>query len=64
MDSGGKIVEEQAITMASKNLEILLGVSGKDEDADLVATMGSGLLDPSSRVVSIISPRGGKVDLL
>ncbi|KAE9395829.1 carbohydrate esterase family 9 protein [Gymnopus androsaceus JB14] len=64
LDSGGKIVEEQAITMASKNLEILLGVSGKDEDADLVATMGSGLLDPSSRVVSIISPRGGKVDLL
>ncbi|KAF9069767.1 composite domain of metallo-dependent hydrolase [Rhodocollybia butyracea] len=64
LDSDGKISEEQAIAMASTNLEILLGVSGRAEDADLVATEGGGLLDPSSRVVSILSPRSRKVDLL
>lgn len=49
--------------MASSNLEKLLGVSMQAEDADLIATMGGDILDPGSKVVSVLSARSGRVDL-
>ncbi|KAI0690097.1 composite domain of metallo-dependent hydrolase [Cytidiella melzeri] len=65
LDAGGRISKTQAISMGSTNVAKLLG--GKVEianDHDLVATEGGDLLDFSSKVRAVISPRRGVVDLL
>jgi hypothetical protein len=65
LDAGGSISKAQAIAIASTNVAKLLG--GKvvvADDYELVATEGGDLLDFSSKVKAIISPRRGLVDLL
>jgi hypothetical protein len=45
-------------------LEKLLGVREIDEEtADLVATEGGSIFDQSSKVVGVISPKRGFVDI-
>jgi hypothetical protein len=48
----------------SSNIDKLLGVSAKPEDADLVATRGGDLLSFEGKVVAVISPRREIVDLI
>ena len=67
IDAGGAISKAQAMAIGSTNVEKLLG--GKVEtalsaDVDLVATEGGDLLDFTSKVKAVISPRRGLVDLL
>ena len=50
--------------MASVNVETLLGAHQDPADADLVATSGGDLLSFEGKVVAIISPRRGLVDIL
>lgn len=49
------------MALASVNLEDLLGI--KAENNDLVATRGGSLLDFEGKVIGIISPGRGVVDL-
>ncbi|KAJ4473612.1 carbohydrate esterase family 9 protein [Lentinula aciculospora] len=63
LDSNGRISTEKALSMASINLEMLLGVSTEAKNIDLVATIGGNLLDESSKVVAILSPRSKTVDI-
>ena len=58
----GKISEAEALATGSVNLEKLLGVD--EINTDLVVTQGGNLLDPSSKIVAIISERKEAVDLL
>ncbi|EKM54380.1 uncharacterized protein PHACADRAFT_123385 [Phanerochaete carnosa HHB-10118-sp] len=65
IDAGGEISRAQAMAIASTNVEKLLG--GKVEAAwagDLVATEGGDLLDFNSKVVAVLSPKRGAVNLL
>lgn len=53
------------MALASTNVEKLLGGKVEIEDQyELVATEGGDLLDFSSKVRAVISPRRGFVDLL
>ncbi|KAJ3745366.1 carbohydrate esterase family 9 protein [Lentinula detonsa] len=63
LDSDGRINKEQALSMASVNLEKLLGASAQAENTDFVATVGGDLLDPTSQVVAILSQRSERVDI-
>ncbi|KAF7973858.1 hypothetical protein HWV62_14062 [Athelia sp. TMB] len=60
---GGKISFEAAYAMASINIEKLLGVDTYSNHGELVATSGEGLLSFEAKVLGIISPRRGLVDL-
>ncbi|TFY76655.1 hypothetical protein EWM64_g7357 [Hericium alpestre] len=71
VDAGGRISNEQAMAMASLNLERLLGIDSlwateQDEDVggDIVAYEGGGALDMRSKVVAVISSRKSTVDLV
>ncbi|KAF6762097.1 hypothetical protein DFP72DRAFT_802686 [Ephemerocybe angulata] len=65
LESNGRIQEHQAYALVTTDLENLLGVRGIDEEtADLVATAGGSIFDQSSKVVGIISPKRGFVDIL
>lgn len=66
---GRRLSEAEAIALGSTNLEKLLGgrdesLSGTVPTRDMVVTQGGGLLDFGSKVVAVISPRRGVVDLL
>jgi hypothetical protein len=63
LSADGKIPKEEAIALASTNLEKVLGAEVGVESADLVATRGGDLLDMSSQVVAVISPSRDIVDL-
>lgn len=52
------------MAIASSNVEKLLGGKGEEDMYELVATEGGDLLDPSSKVRAVISPKRGLVDLL
>lgn len=65
IEADGKISMKQAMALGSTNVEALLG--GDVETGgrgDLVAVQGGTLLDMSSKVVAVISPRRSLVDLL
>lgn len=62
METGGNISRVETLALASVNLEILLDV--KTVNDDLVAIKGGSLLDLEGKVVGIISPSRGVVDLL
>ncbi|KAK7692722.1 hypothetical protein QCA50_004355 [Cerrena zonata] len=64
--AGGRLSKADTIALASTNLEKLLGGGGASAQAahDLVATKGGDLLDFESKVVAVISPKRGTVDLL
>ena len=64
LEAHGEISKAEALALASVNLEKLLGVEPDHSRNDLVATRGGTLLDFQSRVVGLISPRRGVVDLL
>ena len=63
IDSGGAITQAQAIALASANVEKLLGIERADGEGELVATLGGELLG-YGKVVGIISPLGGTVEVL
>jgi hypothetical protein len=64
LEAHGEISDAEALALASVNLEKLLGVKPKPSQGDLVATRGVTLLDFHSRVVGVISPTRGVVDLV
>ncbi|THH28657.1 hypothetical protein EUX98_g5540 [Antrodiella citrinella] len=65
LDARGGISRSEALALASVNLEELLGVNtGDGSEGDLVATQGGDLLDFKGKVVAIISPARGVVDLI
>ena len=59
----GNLSPEEALALGSVNVEKLLGISG-DNYGDLVATRGGSLLDFTGKVIAVISPRRGLVDVL
>ncbi|KAF9239773.1 hypothetical protein BU15DRAFT_74314 [Melanogaster broomeanus] len=63
IDSQGLISTADALTMATANVEKLLGVTRKALDCDMVATKGGELLSFEGKVVAITSPRRRVVDL-
>ena len=62
LEAGGALSKHDAIALASTNLEKLLGIHESNDE--LVATAGGGLLDFSSKVVAVVSPGRGLVDIL
>ncbi|EPQ57395.1 carbohydrate esterase family 9 protein [Gloeophyllum trabeum ATCC 11539] len=64
LESHIELSKSEALSLASVNVEELLGLSVPPALSDLVATTGGDLLDFSSKVVGVISPRRGVVDLL
>ena len=63
IDSRGLISIEDALDMATTNIEKLLGVTRKASESDMVATKGGDLLSFEGKVVAVTSPRRGLVDI-
>jgi len=65
LEAGGRISKLQALALASNNLEKLLGGNAElaSGASDLVATQGGDLFSFGSKIVGVISPRRGSVDL-
>ncbi|KAL5535942.1 hypothetical protein ACEPAF_4036 [Sanghuangporus sanghuang] len=64
IEAGGQISESDALAIASTNVERLLGVDvDTSSQRDLVVTKGGGLLNIEAKVVGIISPRRGQIEL-
>ncbi|KAI0777456.1 carbohydrate esterase family 9 protein [Trametes elegans] len=63
LESNGAISKADALSIASVNVEKLLGVRVDELETDLVATQGGDLLD-LTKVAAVISPRRGVVDLI
>ncbi|KAL1744952.1 hypothetical protein HDZ31DRAFT_37449 [Schizophyllum fasciatum] len=61
LESDGRLSKEDVLALASTDMEKLLGVK---PSGDLVATRGGGILDFGSKVVGVVSPERGVVDLL
>jgi len=61
LEANGALSKSDAIALASVNLERLLGV--RNPINDLVAVKGGTLLDFGGKVVGVISPQRGVVDL-
>jgi len=57
IEAGGKISMAEALAIGSVNVQKLLGVEIREEDADLVVTRGGELLDVHSKVIAVLSPR-------
>ena len=55
--------KEDAFTLATVNLEKLLGLEASSEEQDLVATVGGDLLGYEGKVIAAISPRREVVDI-
>ncbi|KZP04918.1 hypothetical protein FIBSPDRAFT_1054380, partial [Athelia psychrophila] len=65
IESNGRIDQQKAYSLATTNLEKLLGIVNSPDDAtDLVAYRGGSLFDLSSKVVAVLSPARGAVDVL
>ncbi|EIN06427.1 carbohydrate esterase family 9 protein [Punctularia strigosozonata HHB-11173 SS5] len=62
-DSNGTITKADALALVSTNIEKLLGSHG-DSIGDMVATESGELLDFEGKVVAVLSPTRGVVDLL
>ncbi|KAI0643970.1 composite domain of metallo-dependent hydrolase [Trametes meyenii] len=63
LEANETISKEEAIALVSTNVEKLLGVERESGEYELVATLGGDLLE-YSKVVGVLSPRRGMVDLL
>ena len=59
-----EVSRAEMLALASVNLKKLLGLKDIHFQSDLVATRGGTLLDLQSRVVGLVSPSRGIVDLL
>lgn len=65
INGGGSISKEQALALGSTNVEKLLGGDVDAEGShEMVVTEGGDLLDPSTKVIAVISPRRRIVDVL
>ncbi|KDQ57519.1 hypothetical protein JAAARDRAFT_156260 [Jaapia argillacea MUCL 33604] len=64
LEAKGDLSKTDTLALASVNLEKLLGVSVPTYEGDLVATWGGDLLEFESKVVGIVSPSKGIVDLI
>lgn len=62
MEGDGAISKADALALASVNLESLLGVEA--EIGDLVVTKGGSVFDFEAKVIAIVSPQRGVVDLI
>ena len=66
LESSGRISHDQARALVSTNLERLLGVEeavGRGGGGDLVAYRGGGPFDFAGKVVAVVSPERGLVEL-
>ncbi|KAI0746218.1 composite domain of metallo-dependent hydrolase [Daedaleopsis nitida] len=63
LEANGELSKADALALVSSNIEKLLGVKTDSLQADLVATRGGDLME-FSKVVGVISPRRGVVDIL
>ena len=54
---------EDALGVATMNIDKLLGVTRKVSESDLVVTKGGDLLSFEGKVVAVTSPRRGLVDI-
>jgi len=65
VEAGGKISKEQAFSLGTVNLLKLLGAPEQESvwEDELVATVGGDLLEFGSKVVAVVSPRRGFVDV-
>ncbi|KAI9060293.1 composite domain of metallo-dependent hydrolase [Trametes sanguinea] len=64
LDAGpGLLSKADAYDLVSSNVEKLLGLETDRTEHDLVATVGGDLLDFEGKVVAVISPRQGVVDI-
>ncbi|KAI9448109.1 hypothetical protein H4582DRAFT_2107502 [Lactarius indigo] len=63
-ESNGRVSPEEAIGLASVNLERLLGIDQAFQGGDMVAWARGGPLDMQSTVVGVLSSAQGRVDLL
>ncbi|KAI0643981.1 carbohydrate esterase family 9 protein [Trametes meyenii] len=63
LEANGTLSKAEALALASSNVEQLLGVATDSMQSDLVATQGGDLLE-FSKVVAVISPRRGIVDVI
>ncbi|KAJ3936108.1 MAG: carbohydrate esterase family 9 protein [Lentinula lateritia] len=63
IEAGGDISREEAIALASSNLEKLLGLASGTVSSSLVATAGGTILDFESKVVAVASAKRGVLDL-
>ncbi|KAM5537547.1 hypothetical protein V8D89_008760 [Ganoderma adspersum] len=62
LEGGDAISKAQAIALVSTNVEKLLGIERDSDETELVATSGGDLLE-YSKVVAVISPTRGVVDV-
>lgn len=63
LDSDGFLGKADALSLVTTNLDKIFGL-GKDEDEDdLVAYEGGDLFSLESKVVAVISPRDGHVEI-
>ena len=62
LESGDTISKAQAIALVSTNVEKLLGIERDPDETELVVTTGGDLLE-YSKVVAVISPSRGVVDI-
>ncbi|KAJ6469480.1 hypothetical protein C8R45DRAFT_1218581 [Mycena sanguinolenta] len=62
LESNGILRRATSLELVSTNLEILLGVTSRNSNTDLVATKGG--FDFEGKVIAIISPRRGFVHLV
>ncbi|KAJ7086055.1 hypothetical protein B0H15DRAFT_939618 [Mycena belliarum] len=63
LESGGSISKEDALAMASSNIERLLGVHSAGAAAEFAVTRGGDLFSLDSKVVAMVSSERGVVDL-
>ncbi|KAH9929527.1 uncharacterized protein BXZ73DRAFT_47982 [Epithele typhae] len=56
-------IKKGAFALATVNMEKLLGLEGKPNEQDLVATVGGDLLGYQGKVIAAISPRRSVVDI-
>ena len=62
LEANDSISREQATALASTNVEQLLGIHRQDDEVELIATRGGEHLG-YGKVVAVISPRRGLVDI-
>ena len=62
LESGDTISKAQAIALVSTNVEKLLGIERDPDETELVVTTGGDLLE-YSKVIAVISPSRGVVDI-
>ena len=64
LDADGAFSKADTLALATTSLEALIGIDADPEDGDLVATRGGELLGFDGKVVAVISPRRGLVDVM